>query len=307
MKVLVTGGAGFIGSHVVDKLIEANHEVVIVDNLATGYQKNLNSKARFYQLDILDTKLDEVFSKERPEVIFHLAAQTDVQASLNNPQYDAMVNILGTVNVLEASRKNAVKKIIYASSAAGYGDNNALPLKESERIAPLSYYGVSKHTPEHYFPIYQQLYGLEYTVLRFSNAYGPRQISKGEGGVIAIFTSLLVKDQQPKIFGDGEQSRDFIYVEDIALANLKALEKGNKEIINISSQEKTTVNQLFEVLKQLSNSSQSPKYMPTRAGEIKENSLANTKAKDKLAWEPKVSLKEGLRRTIEFYKEEKLN
>lgn len=301
MKILVTGGAGFIGSHIVDKLIEQGNEVIVVDNLSTGYRENINPKAKFYQTDITSKDLHEVFSIEKPQYVFHQGAQTDVQTSLKDPTYDAMVNIIGTINVLEECRKNGVEKIIYASSAAGYGNNLNLPLKEEEGINPLSFYGVSKHTPEHYFPIYQELYNLEYTILRYANVYGPRQISKGEGGVVAIFTSMMTDKKQPKIFGDGKQTRDFIYVEDLADANIKAIKNGNGEIINISSQKQTSVIDLFKIINELLGDSLSPIFSPERPGEIRDNSLANAKAERLLGWGPSTSIEKGLQKTLDFY------
>ncbi|GAB6117189.1 hypothetical protein JCM16816_07860 [Thermoanaerobacter brockii subsp. lactiethylicus] len=201
MKALVTGGAGFIGSNIVDLLIENGYEVVIVDNLSTGKEEFINKKAIFYKKDIIDEDLCKIFEKEKPDYVIHQAAQIDVQKSIDNPVFDAKINVLGTVNLLECCRKSGVKKVIYASSAAVYGNPEYLPIDEVHKINPISYYGISKHTPEHYFVVYRQLYGLKYTILRYANVYGIRQDPKGEGGVISIFLDKMLKGERPIIFG----------------------------------------------------------------------------------------------------------
>ncbi|MBE3591900.1 MAG: SDR family oxidoreductase [Thermoanaerobacter sp.] len=304
MKVLVTGGAGFIGSNIVDLLIENGHEVVIVDNLSTGKEEFINKKAIFYKKDITDDDLYEIFEKEKPDYVIHQAAQIDVQKSIDNPVFDAKVNILGTVNLLKCCRKSGVKKVIYASSAAVYGNPEYLPIDEVHKINPISYYGISKHTPEHYFEVYRQLYGLKYTILRYANVYGIRQDPKGEGGVISIFIDKMLKGERPIIFGDGKQTRDFVYVKDVAKANLLALERGDNEVVNISTNKPTSINELVEMMNKIMNTSLEPIYTEPRKGDIVHSYLDNKKALDVFGWKPEYSLEEGLKETIEYYKGE---
>lgn len=302
MKVLVTGGAGFIGSHVLDLLIENGYEVVIVDNLSTGKEEFINKKAIFYKKDITDDDLYEIFEKEKPDYVIHQAAQIDVQKSIDNPVFDVKVNVLGTVNLLECCRKSGVKKVVYASSAAVYGNPKYFPIDEGHRINPISYYGISKHTPEHYFEVYSQLYGLKYTILRYANVYRIRQDPKGEGGVISIFIDKMLKGERPIIFGDGNQTRDFVYVKDVAKANLLALERGDNEVVNISTGKPTSINELVEMMNKIMNTSLEPIYTEPRKGDIVHSYLDNKKALDVLGWKPEYSLEEGLKETIEYYK-----
>ncbi|KKC30214.1 SDR family oxidoreductase [Caldanaerobacter subterraneus] len=302
MKVLVTGGAGFIGSNIVDLLIGNGHGVVIVDNLSTGKEEFINKKAIFYKKDIADDDLYEIFEKEEPDYVIHQAAQIDVQKSVNNPAFDAKVNILGTVNLLECCRKSGVKKIVYASSAAVYGNPEYLPIDEVHKINPISYYGISKHTAEHYFEVYSQLYGLKYTILRYANVYGIRQDPKGEGGVISIFIDKMLKGERPIIFGDGKQTRDFVYVKDVAKANLLALKRGDNEVVNISTNKPTSINELVEIMNKIMNTSLKPIYTEPRKGDIIHSYLDNKKALEVLGWKPEYSLEDGLRETIEYYK-----
>ncbi|MDK2814152.1 MAG: UDP-glucose 4-epimerase [Thermoanaerobacter sp.] len=302
MKILVTGGAGFIGSHIVDLLIENGYEVVIVDNLSTGKEEFINKKAIFYKKDITDDDLYEIFEKEKPDYVVHQAAQIDVQRSIDDPVFDAKVNVLGTVNLLECCRKSGVKKIVYASSAAVYGNPEYLPIDEVHKINPISYYGISKHTAEHYFEVYSQLYDLKYTILRYANVYGIRQDPKGEGGVISIFIDKMLKGERPIIFGDGNQTRDFVYVKDVAKANLLALEKGDSEVVNISTNKATSINKLVELMNEIMNTSLEPIYAEPRKGDIVHSYLDNKKALEVLGWKPEYSLKDGLRETIECYR-----
>ena len=253
MRILVSGGAGFIGSHIVDRLIELKHHVCIVDNLFTGKEDNINNEATFYKCDITEMeKLKIIFKVEKPEVVIHHAAQIDIQTSLKNPALDAKINIIGTINILECCREFGVRKIIYPSSAAVYGKPKYLPVKENHEVNPISFYGISKHTPEHYIKAYSQLYGIKYIIFRYANVYGERQDPKGEGGVVSIFVDKLLNNETPFIFGNGEQTRDFIYVKDIAEANILALYKGDNEIMNISSNKATTVNELFMLMREYS-------------------------------------------------------
>lgn len=304
MKVLITGGAGFIGSNVVDLFISEGHDVIVVDNLSQGKIENLNNCARFYKCDILDMdKLEVIFTTEQPEVVIHNAAQIDVQVSLKKPSIDSEINIKGTINILECCRKFEVKKIIYPSSAAVYGDPKYLPVDEEHEVNPISFYGISKHTPEHYIKTYSELYDIKYTIFRYANVYGIRQDPKGEGGVISIFVDKFLNGEKPVIFGDGEQTRDFIYVKDIARANLAALNNGDNIICNISTQTQISVNHLVDVMKDIIGSDLEAIYKEKRCGDIKDSSLKNKKACALLGWSPEYSLEEGLRDTCEYYSE----
>ncbi len=300
-KVLVTGGAGFIGSNIVDKLVVADYQVVVVDNLTTGKKQNLNPAVDFYQLDITGQALTKVFAEHKITHVIHHAAQIDVQRSMLDPIFDAKNNILGTINLLEICRKNNVKKVIYASSAAVYGEPDYLPVDEEHPLKAMSPYGISKHTPEHYLKMYQHLYGLDYTILRYANVYGPRQDPKGEGGVVSIFVDKMLAGQKPVIFGDGEQTRDFIHVYDIANANLLALENADNKLINISIANRDSINYLVELLNDLVPQQVEAIYKKAREGDIIHSCLANAKAKELLGWEPRFELKSGLEQTVAFY------
>ncbi|MEG6569730.1 SDR family oxidoreductase [Thermoanaerobacterium thermosaccharolyticum] len=302
MNILVTGGAGFIGSNIVDLLIDNGYDVIVVDNMSTGKKENINKKARFYNIDITDNDLYKAFEDEKIDIVIHHAAQIDIQRSINDPVFDAKANIIGTINLLECCRKFDVKKIVYASSAAVYGDPEYLGVDEKHRVNPISYYGISKHTPEHYIKVYNELYGLKYTILRYANVYGIRQDPKGEGGVISIFIDKMLNGERPVIFGDGNQTRDFIYVKDVAKANLLALEKGDNEIINISTNKATTINELVNIMNKIMNASLKPIYAVPRKGDIVHSYLDNKKAKDVLGWKPDYELEDGLKETVEYYR-----
>lgn len=303
MKVLVTGGAGFIGSHIVDKLITKGFDVVIVDNLSSGKKENVNLQAKLYQVDITSSSdLEEVFALEKPNYVIHHGAQIDIQKSIVDPVYDANINVLGTINILEKCREHSVDKLVYASSAAVYGNPKDLPVNELHEINPLSFYGVSKFTPELYIKIFSSMYGIKYSILRYANVYGIRQDPKGEGGVVSIFVDKILKNDPPVVFGDGEQTRDFIYVSDVAEANLAALFHGDNETFNISCNQRTSINQLISLMNSLTGQSLSSIYKESRNGDIKHSCLDNKKAVNNLAWAPKYSLEEGLRKTINYYK-----
>jgi len=306
MKILVTGGAGFIGSHIVDKLIARGDSVAVIDDLSTGKKENLNSKAKFYKLSIVDKKVEQVFAKEKPDYVIHQAAQVDVTRSVKEPLYDAEVNILGSLNILECCRKYGVKKIVYANSGgAGSGEPQYLPVDEKHPIAPLCPYGVSKHTFEHYLDLYSKIHGMKYTSLRYANVYGPRQDPFGEGGVIAIFSYNLLKNQAPKIFGNGKQTRDFVFVGDVADANILSLEKGDNDYFNVSTGKEISINDLFKMIKELTGSKTNAIYAEPRKGEIMRSVLSNAKIKKATGWSPKVDLKQGLKETIAFFKNKK--
>lgn len=302
MKVLVTGGAGFIGSHIVDAMVGAGFRVSVVDDLSTGRFENINPGVNFYRLGVESAEFGEVIDRERPDAVVHLAAQIDVQRSLREPLADAEINILGAVNLLEACRRFNVGKVVYASSAAVYGNPAYLPVDEKHPVEPQAPYGASKHTVEHYLRIYDEAYGLRHTALRYANVYGPRQDATGEGGVVAIFVDKLLNGGAPKIFGDGEQTRDFVFVKDVAAANLAALHRGDGMILNVSTGAGLSVNSLFNSLKKITGSRFAPVYCPPRPGDITHSYLANEKAREALEWRPLYNLEEGLRETVEFYR-----
>jgi UDP-glucose 4-epimerase len=302
MKILVTGGAGFIGSHVVDTYVAAGFEVIVVDDLSTGRLSNLNPEVTFYKLDIRSPRLSEVFKKEKPDFINHHAAQMDVRRSVIDPLFDANVNILGTINLIECAKKYKVKRFIYISTGgAVYGEPEYLPCDESHPINPICQYGISKHTVEHYLFLYQQNYGLDYVVIRYPNVYGPRQDPGGEAGVVAIFTRAMLRDEQVTINGDGEQARDFVFVKDCARANLLALktEKPNT-IYNIGCGQATTVNEIFALLKKTTGYPREPIYGPAKVGETRRIYLSADKARRELEWMPTVDLASGLKQTVEY-------
>jgi UDP-glucose 4-epimerase len=301
MKVLVTGGAGFIGSNIVDELIDKGHQVTVVDNLSTGKKENLNDQAEFYQLDIRDQELGKVFKEKEITHVIHHAAQIDVQHSIKDPLFDAQNNISGTINLLECCRAYNVEKTIYASSAAVYGEPDYLPVDEKHPIKAMSPYGISKHTPEHYIKMYKELYNLKYTIFRYANVYGPRQDPKGEGGVVSIFVDKMLAEESPVIFGDGKQTRDFIHVYDIVKANLLALEKGDNILVNISTESRDSVNDLVDYLNEILPYNLETIYEEARKGDILHSSLANGKAKKLLGWTPDYELKAGLEQTVEYY------
>lgn len=303
MKILVTGGAGFIGSNIVDELIEKKHKVVIVDNLATGNIKNVNKKAKFYKVSVCDKKkIDEIFKKEKIDIVIHHAAQLDVRKSVEDPCFDADVNIKGALNILEACKNTKVKKIIFASSGGTiYGECGTKAPDEKSFANPLSPYGVAKLSVEHYIKAYSALYGLKYTILRYANVYGPRQDVNGEAGVVAIFIGRMTANKEVFIFGNGKQLRDYVYVKDVVSANIKSLTKGNNEIINIGTQKIFSVNQLVKELSVITNYKNKPVFKPKRNGELFKSFLNISKAKKVLNWEPEVSIKEGLKNTVEYF------
>lgn len=303
MKILVTGGAGFIGSNIVDELIEKKHKVVIVDNLATGNIRNVNKKAKFYKVSVCDKKkIDEIFKKEKIDIVIHHAAQLDVRKSVADPCFDADVNIKGALNILEACKNTKVKKIIFASSGGTiYGECGSKAPDEKAFANPLSPYGVAKLSVEHYIKAYSALYGLKYTILRYANVYGPRQDVNGEAGVVAIFIGRMSQNKEFFIFGDGKQLRDYVYVKDVVSANIKSLTKGNNEIINIGTQKTFSVNQLVKELSLITNYKNKPVFKPKRNGELFKSFLNISKAKKVLNWTPQVSIKEGLKNTVNYF------
>jgi UDP-glucose 4-epimerase len=302
MKVLVTGGAGFIGSHVVDALVKKGDEVVIIDNFSTGFEKNINPAAALYRTSICHTEIEQVFKREKPQVVIHLAAQTSVTQSIKNPAYDAAVNILGSLNVILNCVKSGVQKIVYSSSCALYGTPEYLPVDEIHPVKSLSPYGVSKHTVEHYLFQNHVVYGLPFAALRYANVYGPRQNTHGEGGVVAIFAGQMLRGEMPTIFGLGDKSRDYVYVDDIVRANILAAESGETGVFNIGTGEEILDQTVFELLRQECGYKGLPLYAAERPGEIKHMCLDNSRAANLLKWHPQVQVKEGFTKTISCYK-----
>ena len=302
MKILVTGGAGFIGSHVVDTYVRQNHNVLVVDDLSNGKRENLNPKARLYTLDIRDDKLEEVFAAEKPDVVNHHAARANLRESMVKPMLFADVNVLGSLHLLELSRKHGVKRFINISTGgAVYGDPEYLPADEKHPVSPLDPYGASKAAFEHYLSLYRTNYGLEFVVLRYANVYGPRQDPYGEAGVVAIFANAMLQRERPVINGSGEQERDFVYVSDVAQANLLALFKGDGGFYNIGTGVGTSINAIFSRLKTATNYSASDVHGPPKAGEVFKIYLNADKARRELGWVPSIPLDEGLRRTVEYF------
>lgn len=298
MKVLVTGGAGFIGSHIVDQLLAEGHQVVVVDDLSTGSLDNVNPQASFVRLSVLDGELLELFAREKFDAALHLAAQTIVGSSLEHPDIDARVNVLGTLQVLEGCRQHGVERIIFASSAAVYGDVAELPVPEEAPGQPASFYGLSKLTAERYIQMYHALYGLNYLILRYANVYGERQGDRGEGGVVSIFAGCLCRNNRLNIYGDGGQTRDFVYVGDVAAANVAAVTTPQtNRILNISSQTETSVNELAALFAEIAGEAACPAYHPARSGDILRSTLRNREACAALDWQPRIGLREGLERT----------
>jgi UDP-glucose 4-epimerase len=303
MKVLVTGGAGFIGSHVVDACLAAGHDVAVVDDLSSGRREHLHPQARFYQLDIRDPGLGEVFARERPEVVSHQAARANVRESLERPLLYAEVNVLGSLNLLECCRRHGVGKVIYASTGgAVYGEPEVLPVPEDHPINPLDPYGASKHHVEHYLYLYQANFGVAFTALRYPNVYGPRQDPYGEAGVVAIFTQQLLNGSQAVINGSGKQERDFVHVRDVARANVLALEHGNGRVYNIGSGVGTSVNRIFELLAGLTGYDRPAVHGPPKQGEVFKIYLDATRAQAELGWAPRTGLTEGLAQTVSYFK-----
>jgi UDP-glucose 4-epimerase len=306
MRILVTGGLGFIGSHVVDAYVESGHEVAVLDDLSRGSLANLNAHVKFYQGDICNQPLvEKVFAEFRPEVVNHHAAQMDVRRGVREPVFDATVNILGSVHLLEAAIRQKTSRFIYISSAgAVYGEPDHSPVPEGADIRPIAPYGISKHTVEHYLFTFFQLYGLKYVVLRYGNVYGPRQSSKGEAGVFAIFSEQMMAGVQPVIYGDGTKQRDYVYISDVVEANVAALDYGAGEIFNIASGVPTTDLQVFTTVRELVGKGDvEPQFDPHRPGEVQRIWLNIQKAQRLLSWAPRVSLDEGARLTVGYFRQ----
>ena len=301
MKILVTGGAGFIGSHVVDAYLAAGHEVVVVDNLTTGLRENLNPAARFYQADVTDAeRMTEIALAEKPDVVNHHAAQVNIRLSVANPVFDTQVNVVGTVAVLEAAAKASAKKFIFISSGgAVYGEASVIPTPEDVPPRPISHYGAAKLAGEQYCHVYHVTTGLDYTILRYSNVYGPRQNPDGEAGVTSIFTHKLLRGEQPTIFGDGSKTRDYVHVHDVAAANLLALHRGSLGVFNIGTGRRITDQEVFEAIARAVGYKGRPAYEDFRPGEVMHSCLDCTRACEVLGWRPTISFEEGVASVVE--------
>lgn len=303
MKIVVTGGAGFIASHIVDAFIERGHEVHIFDNFVTGQRQNLNAGAELHEVDIADERAAQLIERLKPDALCHHAAQMDVRHSVADPSFDARVNILGFINLLEACKNGGVKKVIFASSGgAVYGDQEIFPAPEDHVTRPACPYGVSKRAGELYLSYYHQEFGLSYIALRYGNVYGPRQSAKGEAGVVAIFLSLLLAGQTPIINGDGRQTRDYVYVGDVVTANLAALDSPFVGAINIGTGVETDVVTIFQHLRQALGSTIDAQHGPVKPGEQRRSCLDTRRAGEVLGWRAQITLAEGLRRTAAHYR-----
>ncbi len=302
MKILVTGGAGFIGSHVVEAYLEAGHDVCVVDDLSTGFRHNIPGGVRFYHTDIRDRSLAGVFEAERPDVVNHQAARANVRESMEKPLLYAEVNVLGSLNILECCRRFGVKKIIYASTGgAVYGEPMWLPVTEDHPINPLDPYGASKHHVEHYLHLYRHNYGLNFTALRYPNVYGPRQDPNGEAGVVAIFMGAMMQGRETVINGDGNQLRDFVHVADVARASVLSLKGGANEILNLGSGIGTDVNTIHGMLAGLTGYKTPPHRGPAKGGEVSRIYLSCRRAWRVLGWAPALTLPQGLAATLEYF------
>jgi UDP-glucose 4-epimerase len=306
MKILVTGGAGFIASHLCDRLVALGQRVAIVDNLSTGKRQNLPETATFYEIDIRDKALDEVFEQEKPDVVIHHAAHANVTESVRNPGHDAAVNVGGSLNLLECCVKHKVDRFIYASTGGAlYGEACYIPADETHPIDPVSPYGVSKHAVEQYLYAYQQNHGLEYVVLRYPNVYGPRQDPHGEAGVVAIFAMQLLTGHQPVIFGDGSKTRDYCYVGDIVDANILALSsEGKAAVFNLGRGIEVSDLEVFESVQEAVGSDITPLFAAVRPGEVEHIALDASKAERELGWKWKVDLIEGIAEAVKYYRAE---
>lgn len=303
-SILVTGGAGFIGSHVADAFISKGHTVIVADDLSSGDESFLNPQAIFYQMDIRSTQIESLFEDHAIDIVCHHAAQVDVRKSVDDPIYDASVNIEGTLNLLEQCVKYKVKKFIFSSTGGAiYGNQKNLPVAETCVPQPECPYGTSKLCAEQYILLYGRLHGLLYCILRYPNVYGPRQNPHGEAGVCSILAGLMLAGETPTLYGHGKAFRDYVFVADIASANIKALDKGNGEIINLGSGKPVTVLELYEIIASLTKYKGTPILKPLRPGEIEGITITGTKASEILGWKPVVPLKEGLAKTVAYVKE----
>ena len=305
MRALITGGAGFIGSHVADGYLAEGLEVVIVDDLSRGVRENVPRRAKFYRADLRDrTAIEDIFAQEKPDLINHHAAQIDVRRAVREPVFDAECNILSSIHLLELAVQHRIKRFIYASTGGAiYGEPETLPADEQTPVLPITPYGISKHTVEHYLFLYQKLYGLPYVVLRYGNVYGPRQSPKGEAGVVAIFCQQMLQKVTPTIYGDGKKTRDYIEVHDVVRANIKALTQGGGGIFNIATGKATTDYEVFTAVRDaLGVSGIEPNYASKRPGEIDHIVLDVSKGRSGLDWRSQAEFREGIQKTAEWFK-----
>jgi len=303
---LVTGGAGFIGSHIVDGLIKKHIKVFVVDDLASGKRSNVNPNARFIKMSVLSPKFPALVKKIKPEFIFHLAAQIDLRLSVHKPAYDAKINIMGTLAMIEAAAAAGTKKIIFSSTGGPmYSSDRRPPYSESLPAEPISPYGIAKRTAEMYLAYARDVHGIDFVALRYANVYGPRQDSSKESGVVAIFTRAMMQGKQPVIFGDGKATRDYVYVGDVVRANMLAMNKKPTGIFNIGTGRQTSVNQVFDKLKKITGATILKKYGPAQPGEVLRSALSSKLAKKNLKWEPKIKFDEGLRKTVSWTQKKK--
>lgn len=303
MKILVTGGAGFIASQITDAFINEGHQVVILDDLSTGFEKNINPKAKFVKANICDKSIDKLFNEEKFDVVNHHAAQMDVRRSVKDPEFDATTNILGTINLLQNCVKYSVKKFMFASTGgAVYGEQDYFPADEKHSQQPKSPYGISKLAVEKYLFFYHSEYKLNYSILRYANIYGPRQNPFGEAGVVAIFSTRLLKGDQPVINGDGKQTRDYVFVGDVVKANVLALNDQASDVYNIGTGIETDVNQLFNYINVITKAGKVEKHGPAAAGEQLRSVITSDKLFTKFGWRPSTKLEDGLKATVEFFR-----
>jgi UDP-glucose 4-epimerase len=303
-NVLVTGGAGFIGSHIVDALINKRYHVFVVDDLSSGRRENINKKAKFIKLDVRDKRLAVIFKKITPQFVFHLAAQKSVSKSVADPSADADINILGSINLFENCRSHKVKKIIFSSTGGAiYGDTSTIPTSENQVEMPVSPYGVAKLSIEKYLYYYKMVFGLPYVILRYANVYGPRQDPEGEAGVVAIFLDKILTHQQPFINGHGRQTRDYVYVSDVVRANILAMQQGVTGAFNIGTAKETSVNDLYGHIHDIANTTFRAKHRKGLLGEQQRSCLSFLKYKKFSGWKPEISLARGLRITHEWFED----
>ncbi|MBI2463900.1 NAD-dependent epimerase/dehydratase family protein [Candidatus Peregrinibacteria bacterium] len=327
-RILVTGGAGFIGSHTVDALINAGHDVIVIDNLSSGKKTHIHQSAHFYQMDIRDPALASIFKKHSPEFVYHFAAQINVRHSVSDSFNDANINILGSLNVLENARLSGVKKIIFSSTGGVmYGEARAIPTQETHPSYPTSPYAIAKRTMENYLQFYHNNYHLPFVAFRYANVYGPRQDNKGEAGVIAIFIEAITRGKIPTIYGDGSQTRDFIFIQDVVKANLSALESSKTSeaiavessrskrskgvflqapligIYNVSTAQETSIRELFHIIQRVLSFPHEAKYGDLPSGEVRRSALDFQKLYSENQWSPDFSLEQGIVKTCEWWKQ----
>lgn len=306
MRILVTGGAGFIGSHCADAFLAEGYDVVIVDDLSSGRKQNIPAEAQFYHMDIRDEALKDIMAKERPDIICHHAAQVSVRVSVDDPVKDAEINIIGGIKLAGMAVEFGVKKIIFSSTGGAiYGEQEEFPATESHPLRPMSAYGVAKLSFEKYLDYYRQVFGLQYCILRYANVYGPRQDPFGEAGVVAIFCERMLEDKHSVINGDGKQTRDFVYVGDVARANVLALDLEGSHCFNIGAGQETMINTIFNLLRDLTGSDTKEVHGPEKQGEQRRSVISPRLARECIGWRPEVSLRDGLSRTVDYFRNSK--